>query len=63
MSKHPDALAAELEAAGLLTVTTRDDGEVIYALTPDGERVARQMAMSDDPDGVLDALLVGPSGP
>jgi hypothetical protein len=30
-------------------------------LTDDGGRVARQMAMSDDPDAVLDALLEAPS--
>jgi len=40
MSKHPDAhiaetdeIAAELERAGLLTVTTREDGEPMYTLT------------------------------
>ena len=77
MSEHPgshiaetNALAAELERAGLLTVTTRADGEPIYTLTPQGEMVARQMALSDE-DGaaeLLDALLAGlledgPTGP
>jgi len=68
MSKHPDshieqtsAIVAELERAGLLTVTTREDGEPVYTLTPEGEQVGRQMAMTDG-DG-QDALLDGgPSG-
>ena len=66
MSRHDDAhiaetdvLAAELERAGLLTVTTRQDGEPIYTLTPKGAQLARQLALSDDPDGLLDALLEG----
>ncbi len=35
------AIVAVLEAAGLITVEVRADGEESYVLTPDGERVAR----------------------
>ncbi len=41
-----DAIVAVLEAAGLIAVEVRADGEESYVLTPDGERVARQLAMS-----------------
>jgi len=53
MSRHPDAhiaetneIVAELEAAGLVTVTQRADGEPVYTLTPAGEQVANQMALT-----------------
>jgi hypothetical protein len=46
MSRHPDAhiaeldaIAAEFEAAGILTVTTKADGTVIYALTREGKAI------------------------
>jgi len=73
MSRHPDShiaetneIVAELEAAGLVTVTQREDGEPVYTLTPAGEQVANQMAMSDENGAaaLLDALLEGrSSGP
>ncbi len=43
-----DAIVAELERAGLITVTQREDGEPIYTLTPEGGQVSRQLAMTDD---------------
>ena len=62
-----DAIAAELEAAGLLAIEARADGGVRYRLTQEGAQVAGQMALSSeaDGDGMLDALLegCGPSGP
>lgn len=45
-----EAIAAELEAAGLLAVESRDDGDVAYTLTPAGDHVARQMKMSGEDD-------------
>jgi len=53
--------AAALERASLIPITDREDGEPIYTLTPAGEQVANQMAMSRE-DGaaeLLDALLEG----
>ena len=46
-------------AAGYLVISTRPDGGVDYALTPEGARVARQLAMSseEDQDVLLEALL------
>ena len=46
-----------LEGAGLVEVYVDADGNQAMRLTDDGGRLARQMAMSDDPDGMLDALL------
>ncbi len=48
-----DAIAAELEAAGILTVTTDPDGTVIYALTREGKAIGRQLAMTQGEDGRL----------
>ncbi len=39
--------AAELETAGILTVTTDDDGSVSYALTREGKAIGQ--AVGDDP--------------
>jgi hypothetical protein len=50
-----DAIAAELEAAGILTVTT-DDGTVTYALTREGKAIGRQLAMTQGEDARLDML-------
>ena len=54
-----DAIVAELERTGLLTVTTCDDGEPVYKLTSKGEQVSWQMANGDEDDALvlLDALL------
>ena len=56
-----DALAAQLEAAGYLVVIPRPDYGVDYQLTPDGARVARQLAMSDEAgqDALMATLLGG----
>jgi len=54
-----DALGAQLEATRFLIVTTLLDGSTEYQLTPDGGRVARQLAMlgEDGQDELLGALL------
>ncbi len=41
-----DAIAAELEAAGILTVTAEDDGTVTYAPTREGKAIGSQLAMA-----------------
>jgi hypothetical protein len=51
-----DAIAAELEAAGLLAVTTDDDGTVSYALTREGKAIGRQLAMTQGEDVRLSML-------
>jgi hypothetical protein len=51
-----DAIAAELEAAGILTVTTDDDGTVIYALTREGKAIGRHLAMTEGEDARLAML-------
>mgnify|MGYP001816741948 CR=1 FL=1 len=54
-----DAIVAELEAAGPVTVEVRPDEGEGYVLTPQGEQSARQMAMSSEDDAatLLDADL------
>lgn len=55
-----DALAAQLKAAGTLTIRTRPDGRIEYQLTPTGSQLGRRLAMTGDEDealGMLDALL------
>jgi hypothetical protein len=52
-----DAILELLEGAGLVEVHVDADGKQAMRLTDDGGRLARQMAMSEDPDAVLDALL------
>ena len=54
-----DALVQPLGTAGLLETFTDDDGDEAMRLTPEGERVARQLAMSDDndQDALMEALL------
>ncbi len=41
-------LLAELMSAGLVAVEASDDGEPSYALTPQGQSTARQMALSGE---------------
>ena len=43
-----DAIIEGAQAAGLIEVYTDDDGDEAMRLTPDGERVARQLAMTDE---------------
>ena len=60
MSDHDaemDAILELLEGAGLVEQYTDDEGKEAMRLTPDGARVARQMAMSDDPEAALNSLL------
>lgn len=56
-----DAMVALLEQAGLVASYVNDEGNEAMRLTPQGERSARQMAMSsgDDQDTLLAALLKG----
>jgi hypothetical protein len=49
-----DAIAAELESAGILTVTA--DGTVTYALTREGKGIGRQLAMTQGEDARLAML-------
>ena len=52
-----DAILELLAGAGLVEVYVNADGKQAMRLTDDGERLARQMAMGEDPDAVLDTLL------
>jgi hypothetical protein len=58
-SDDVDAIVAELVQAGLVTIGTDAGGRGTWALTPAGEQVANQIAMSAEDDGValLTALL------
>ena len=53
-----DALIAELEAAGLLTIGTDAEGMETWTLTPQGAQVANQLAMGDEAtfNAILDAV-------
>ncbi len=51
-----DQMVAELTEAGLVETYVDEDGKDAMRLTPEGEKVARQLAMSDDDD--RDALLL-----
>jgi hypothetical protein len=57
------AIVATLSEAGMVETFTDDDGKPGIRLTPEGARVARQMGMGDDPDGLLDALLANRGRP
>jgi hypothetical protein len=52
-----DALVQQLVTAGLLEIFTDDDGDEAMRLTPEGEKVARQLALGADEDTLLEALL------
>jgi hypothetical protein len=52
-----DAMVQQLVTAGLIETFTDDDGDEAMRLTPDGEKVARQLALGADEDALLDALL------
>jgi hypothetical protein len=62
-----DAIVAELERAGFVTIGTDAEGEETWTLTPTGEQIALQLSMSseDDAAALLEALLdaAEPSGP
>ncbi len=51
-----DAIATELEAAGILTMTTEPDGTETYALTREGKAIDRQLAMTRGEDARLAML-------
>jgi hypothetical protein len=55
-----DAIVAELETAGLVTVGTDADGHETWTLTPTGEQIALQMSMSSEDDAA--ALLEASRG-
>jgi hypothetical protein len=54
-----DALAADLERAGLLMTGTDAEGSPTYTLTADGARLGTMLAMgqTEDADAVMEALL------
>lgn len=52
-----DNILEQLADAGMVEVYTDADGQQAMKLTPDGERVARQLAMTDE--GGQDELLAG----
>jgi len=56
-----DAILEHLEAAGLVEQYADADGRPAMRLTSDGERVARQLAMTDAERlaALMDALLEG----
>ena len=59
----PAELIAELASAGLVSVEVSDDGDITYALTPQGQQSARLMAMSRQAHAlVLLGALAGASG-
>jgi hypothetical protein len=51
------ALVQQLVTAGLIETFTDDDGDEAMRLTPDGEKIARQLALGADEDALLEALL------
>ena len=53
-----DGLARHLVAAGLLVIGADDEGRETWALTDEGARIGRMLAMgSSDAEDVLDVLL------
>jgi hypothetical protein len=54
-----DAIVAELQAAGMVTIGTDADGHETWTLTPQGEQIALQMSMSSEDDAatLMTALL------
>ena len=56
-----DAILEQIEAAGLVEQYVDDDGKQAMRLTPEGLRVARQLAMlgEDGQDALMAALLGG----
>jgi hypothetical protein len=51
------ALTREVITAGLLEIFTADDGDEAMRLTPEGEKVTRQLALGADEDALPEALL------
>ncbi len=51
-----DAIAADLQAAGLLTIGTDDKGDTTCALTREGKAIGRQLAMTQGDDARLDII-------
>lgn len=54
-----DAILEQVDAAGLVEQYVDEDGKPAMRLTPDGERVARQLTMlgEDGQDELIKALL------
>jgi len=48
-----DAIAGELEAAGLLALGTDAEGHITYTLTREGKAIGRQLAMTQSDDARL----------
>jgi hypothetical protein len=56
MTEHDaqlDTMVQQLVTAGLLETFTDDDGDEAMRLTPEGEKVARQLALGADEDELL----------
>jgi hypothetical protein len=51
-----DAIVAELEKAGLVEVTTDEQGREVWTLTAEGERVGNMLAMVADEDQRMTVL-------
>jgi hypothetical protein len=51
-----DAIVAELEAAGLVTVGTDAEGNETWTLTATGEQIALQMSMSSEDGAALPGI-------
>jgi hypothetical protein len=52
-----DTMVEQLVAAGLLETFTDGDGDEAMRLTPEGEKVPRQLALGADEDALMEALL------
>ena len=58
-----DAILEQVEAAGLVEQFTDEEGQPAMRLTPEGVRVARQLAMlGEDGQDELMAALLGEGG-
>jgi DNA-binding MarR family transcriptional regulator len=58
-----DAILEQVEAAGLVEQYVDEEGKQAMRLTPEGERVARQLAMlGEDGQDELMAALLGEDG-
>lgn len=60
-----DTILEQVETAGLVEQFTDEEGRPSMRLTPEGVRVARQLAMlgEDGQDALMDAVLEGPTPP
>jgi len=57
-----EAIVEELQRAGFVTIGTDADGEETWTLTPTGEQIALQLAMSSEDDAAALLEAARPSG-